>query len=237
SPINAFTATLAASEEAKSSVWIGWPRCAAKSLTSRIVIGSPSTLATTRFNAGVLGSSGSSGTTGAGGGGGSSVGACACATGVGAGFPPVPKRLAAPGDTGGAVAVEGPAGCLNISKAPGLSRSSAQLETAPASTIPSNAANVVATAHRAPARGDNLPFCISLIDGRPDFHGRPVFQLFTARQGLQDAVELREQLLVFSGFDPRDHLVRRRKQHRPAILVRELRQPRGFHRRIGMKSD
>jgi len=161
-------------------------------LTSRIVIGSPSTLATTRSTAGVLGSSGSSETTGAGGGGGSSVCACATGVGAGAGFPLFPKGLAAPADPGGAVAVEEAAGCLNISKAPGFRRSVEQPESATARTIPSHAANVVATAHRAPARGDNLPFCISLIDGRPDFHGRPVFQLFTARQGLQDTVELRK---------------------------------------------
>ena len=54
SPINAFTAVLAVSEVEKSSVWIGWPCCDAKSLTSRIVIGSPSTLATTRSTAGVF---------------------------------------------------------------------------------------------------------------------------------------------------------------------------------------
>src|SRR5208282_2054816 len=242
SPINAFTATLAASEEAKSSVWIGWPRCAAKSLTSRIVIGSPSTLATTRSNAGVLGSAGSSEATGAGGGGGASS-VCASATGFGFSFA-ARDGLAAPGNAGadGAVTVEEAAGCLSISNAPGWRRSIEQPETAPARTIPSDATNAIATsapprAHRAAARGDNLLFCISLVDGRPDFRGRPVFQLFTARQGLQDAVELRKQLLVFSGFNSRDHLVPRRQPHRTPILVRELHQPRGFHGCIGMKSD
>src|SRR6202041_2479792 len=72
SPINAFTAVLAASEVAKSSVSIGCPCCDEKSLTSRIVIGSPSTLATTRSTAGELASASSSsasdGSTGAGGG-------------------------------------------------------------------------------------------------------------------------------------------------------------------------
>src|SRR5208282_4019611 len=237
SPINAFTATLAVSEEAKSSVWIGWPCCAAKSLTSRIVIGSPSTLATTRSNADVPGSGGSSEASAAGGGGGGSS-ICASATGFGAGFG-ARDGLAAPGDAdaSGAVTVAPAAACLKKSKAPGLSKSTEQPANAPARTIPSAAANAVATAHRAPARGDNLPLCISLIDGRPDFRGRPVSQLFTARQGLQDAVELREQLRVFSGFDPRDHLIRWRQPHRTAILIRELHQPRGFHRRIRMKSD
>src|SRR5271156_888004 len=73
SPINALTAVLAVSEEAKSLESIGWPCCDAKSWTSRIVIGSPSTLATTRSTAGVLASTASSAvsdcSTGAGGGG------------------------------------------------------------------------------------------------------------------------------------------------------------------------
>src|SRR6266851_8757596 len=71
SPINALTAVFAVSEVEKSSVSIGWPCCDEKSLTSRIVIGSPSTLATTRSTGGVLASTSSSadsgGSTGAGG--------------------------------------------------------------------------------------------------------------------------------------------------------------------------
>src|ERR1700723_3739307 len=71
SPIKAFPPVLAASDVAKSSVSIGCPCCDEKSLTSRIVIGSPSTLATTRSTAGELASSSSSsapdGSTGAGG--------------------------------------------------------------------------------------------------------------------------------------------------------------------------
>src|SRR5208282_4440261 len=223
SPINAFTATLAVSEEAKSSVSIGWPCCAAKSLTSCMVIGSPSTLATTRSSAGALASIASASgcdSTGGGGGNGSSVFASATGFGAGAGFG-ARDGLAAPGDAdaSGAVTVGAAAACLRKAKAPGLSKSTEQPANAPARTIPSAAANAVATAHRAPARGDNLPLCISLIDGRPDFRGRPVSQLFTARQGLQDAVELREQLRVFSGFDPRDHLIRWRQPHRTAILI------------------
>src|SRR5277367_1206840 len=65
SPINALTAVLAVSEEAKSLESIGWPCCDAKSWTSRIVIGSPSTLATTRSTAGVLASTASSAVSGA----------------------------------------------------------------------------------------------------------------------------------------------------------------------------
>src|SRR3984885_5573894 len=101
----------------------------------------------------------------------------------------------------------------------GLKKSIEQPETTLASAIPIDTAEAAITTHRAAARGNDLLLCINLVEGLPDFRGGPVFQLFTARQSLQDTVELREQLLIISGLDSSDHLERRRQPHRAAILI------------------
>jgi hypothetical protein len=92
----------------------------------------------------------------------------------------------------------------------GLKKSTEQAEKALARAIPIETANAAIAAHRRPARPSDHLYCISLIDDRSDFRGRPVFQLFTARQGLQDTVELRKQLFVIARLDSYDNLVGRR---------------------------
>ena len=110
----------------------------------------------------------------------------------------------------GAPGVEVATACLKKFKEFGSSKSTEQPEPAPIKAITKDAANAITAARRAPGRGNNVRLCISLIDDRPDFRGLPIVQLFTARQRLQDGVELREQLRVIAGltgFDSRDHLV------------------------------
>ena len=73
-----------------------------------------------------------------------------------------------------------------------MKKSIEQPENALASAIPIDTAEAAITTHRAAARGNDLLFCINLIDGLPNLRGGPIVQLFTARQSLQDAVKLRE---------------------------------------------
>src|SRR5579875_634123 len=66
---------------------------------------------------------------------------------------------------------------------------------------------------------------------------RPVFQLFTRRQRLQDIVELRKSLRIFADLEPNHHDECGGQPNSIAIRGGQRRQPRRIDRRIGMKAD